>query len=759
VIGLGFRLTLSGGREALARLGIIVAAVAVGAGMLLTTLAGINAVNAQNARYAWLETGAGPPTRTGSIGAPGGSDPIWWLLTEDEFRGKVIGRVDVAATGPNSPVPHGLPRLPGPGQFYASPALSTLLRSNAAAELAARYPGRQVGTIGAAGLPSPDSLIMVIGRPAATLAKIPRAGQVTNISTTAPSSCSGPCYAIGIDASGIDLILSIVAAALLFPVLIFIATATRLSAARREQRFAALRLVGATPRQVAVISAVESTLAATLGVAAGFGLFYALRPALAQVPFTGDRFFLADLSLNTPDILLVALAVPAAAAVVARLAMRRVLLSPLGVSRRVTPPAPRAWRVLPLLAGLGELWYFVLAGRPRSTPGQIQAYLTGILLTMAGLILAGPWLTMLVSRLLAHRARTPAALIAARRLADNPQAGFRAISGLVLALFVGTTALAMITTIEADNGGSTNDIGAQRATLVDGLLDYSGIPPRTPVAAIPPTLIGELHAIPGVRAVVTVHAQPSTDLSPNATPFPAPPNAVVSCADLARIPVLGHCAAGAQTAQIDPYLTSTKFAPAGNLWPAATVPASGLAALPVHTLLVGTDGSGAAVEEARTVLEGAYPVRDYAPMTIAENTAQNMDAKRTAAYRRLADVVILASLAIAGCTLAVSVVAGLNDRRRPFSLLRLTGAPMGMLRRVVTLESAVPLLVLAALSAAIAFLTAYLFLRSQLDERLVAPGVEYYGVLAVGLVAALAVIASTMPLLKRITGPAAARNE
>ena len=33
-------------------------AVAIGVGLLLATLAGINAVNAQNARYAWLETGS-----------------------------------------------------------------------------------------------------------------------------------------------------------------------------------------------------------------------------------------------------------------------------------------------------------------------------------------------------------------------------------------------------------------------------------------------------------------------------------------------------------------------------------------------------------------------------------------------------------------------------------------------------------------------------------------------------------------------------
>ena len=51
----------------------------------------------------------------------------------------------------------------------------------------------------------------------------------------------------GLNSNGIDLILSVVALALLLPVLIFIATATRLSAARREQRFAAMRLVGATP--------------------------------------------------------------------------------------------------------------------------------------------------------------------------------------------------------------------------------------------------------------------------------------------------------------------------------------------------------------------------------------------------------------------------------------------------------------------------------------------------------------------------------
>ena len=115
----------------------------------------------------------------------------------------------------------------------------------------------------------------------------PDSVQVTSIAAAAPFSAGDrPVNPKGLDyipavggiqPSGIDLILSVVALAMLAPVLIFIATATRLSAARREQRFAAMRLVGATRKQVSLLAATESTVAAVLGVAAGFGIFFLLR--------------------------------------------------------------------------------------------------------------------------------------------------------------------------------------------------------------------------------------------------------------------------------------------------------------------------------------------------------------------------------------------------------------------------------------------------------------------------------------------------
>jgi uncharacterized iron-regulated membrane protein len=56
-------------------------------------------------------------------------------------------------------------------------------------------------------------------------------------------------------------------------------------------------------------------------------------------------------------------------------------------------------------------------------------------------------------------------------------------------------------------------------------------------------------------------------------------------------------------------------------------------------------------------------------------------------------------------------------------------------------------------------LAAHLFLRAQLHETLVAPTLGYYLSVAAGLLTSLAVIASTLPLLKRITGPEVARND
>ncbi len=727
MIRFGIRMSLAGGREAATRLAVIAAAVALGVGMLLASVAGMNAVGAQNQRYAWLNSAIAPQSAE--------HDPMWWTVREDYFHARSIGRVEVAALGPDAPVPPGLPRVPAAGEYYASPALVDLLGSTPPAELGDRFPGRQVGVIADEGLPSPDSLLIVIGR---TPAEVEQLGgrQITQMMAAESAGCDG-CF-IGLNGDAMTLVLSVVAAALLFPVLIFIGTATRLATTRREQRFAAMRLIGATPRQISVIAAVESTLAAAVGTLAGFGVFLGMRPVLAAIPFTGEPFFAADLSLDPADVLVVAFGIPLGAVVAALLALRRVRISPLGVSRRVTPRPPGAWRLIPLVGGLLELAWFI-GRRPDGTNAQLTAYLSGFVLILIGLVLAGPWLTMAGARVLAGRASRPAALIAGRRLSDDPRAGFRAVSGLIVALFVTSVATGTITTFVANRGAPRTDSVAA-TSLSKTFWQEDGAGPA--LSQIP----AGLAAIPGVRSVTLVHVNPD----------PEGWQGVVTCAELARLARFGTCPPGAQTAAVSSDLLGRRdLTKDEHVWAASTATPAVAEAQPILSVVVDTT-SRSAFEQARTMLELAFPAGRF-PASVAEWEANN--ARQLVQFQQLANVIMLASLPVAGCSLAVSIAGGLSDRRRPFSMLRLTGVQLNTLRGVVALESVVPLAAASVVAIGMGLLASHLFLRAQLGYELLAPGPSFYLMVGAGLAVSLGIIASTLPLLRRITGPEVARNE
>jgi hypothetical protein len=428
----------------------------------------------------------------------------------------------------------------------------------------------------------------------------------------------------------------------------------------------------------------------------------------------------------------------------------------------MTPRPPKAWRALPLLAGLAELGFWVVHGVPKTISGQVQALLPGFALVMAGLVLAGPWLTMAGARIMALRTSRAPTLIAARRLADNPRAAFRAVSGLVLALFITTVAAGTISTQDAKDG--TTQVGGAAASniLVDlnqgSFTRVAGYEVRPALGSAPPaTLLARLRGIHGVSAALVLYADPGLTLpgSGKINGHQEQDQAgLVSCAQLAKIPALGRCAAGAAVAAVSTNIGDTDLATA--TWPAEHVSARRLSSLRALGVFVATDGSARAVDQARTLLETAYPDAS-GPATFAE--ASIHASWRDVMYRQLADVVILVSLPIAGCTLAASIAAGLADRKRPFSMMRLAGAPLGGLQRVIALESAVPLLAVAVVAIGTGFGVSAMYATMQLAHPLVAPDAAYYLLTGAGIAVSLAIIAATFPLLRRITGPEVARNE
>ena len=507
----------------------------------------------------------------------------------------------------------------------------------------------------------------------------------------------------------------------MLPVLILIATASRLSAARREERFAAMRLVGATPRQISVVSAVEAVVAALAGVAVGFALFFVFRPLLYHVPFTGAPFAQGDLSLHGIDIVLAVIGVPIAAVVSARLALRRVQISPLGVNRRASSRPPRIVRIIPLLAGIAVLAYFDAHGKPGSNGGQLLELLVGFVLLVVGLVLAGPWFTTAGSRLMVKRASRPATLIAGRRLLDNPKAAFRFISGLVIALFV----------------ASASDRGAQLHRRRQQLWrrKRGERHPRRPVLQLLDVELSRFRASsfgprPGAcRAPHDAGSARRDGGPPESRPQAQLGNSfgVVACDQLAKTPAIGKCAPGATVASIGYFLSNLlghNSHASSTVWPSAHLSAADAARLPVDAVVVATDGSSSAIERVRTTLERAFPFQG-AP--VAVEALDPSTARLLTMIQDMTDVIIVASLIIAACSLAVNIVAGLGERKRPFSLLRLTGVPTALLHRVVALESALPLLLVAAVSIVVGLVSAALYLHSQVGIAFSIPGIGVLG--------------------------------
>jgi hypothetical protein len=759
---LGTRLSLSGGREGRIRLVVTAAAVAVGVAILLAVLADFHAFQAANNRPFWEGT-------TASQSAPGNRAELW-NYSDDIYQGATIERLDVAALGPRAPVPPGISRLPGPGQYYVSPALAALLRAAPPDQLGERFPGKLAGTIGQRGLAGPDELVIFIGYAPAKLAALPSTIRVTAIATAAGKQIWSPYFRAAFIGGAL---------AFLFPILILVGTATRLAAARREERYAALRLVGATSRQTSIIAAADSLISALLGTLAGIGVFLLLRPALASTAITSERFFASQVTPTLAGYLVVLVTVPVAAVVTGLLSLRRVRISPLGVSRKVSPPAPSKWRTLPLLIGL-VLFVVGLALTSKKSIGATA--IPGLLIVMVGLLVAGPWLTERAARLIPRLLAGAAPVLAGRRLADNPKAAFRSVSGVVLAVFLGTMVAALLPAIQATT--ATPSATALSNLLMDGFIlapicgnsvnctgnapagygpgNGSAAQQRIAADGLPPaagaSVLAGLRQIQGAQTV-PIYSLPSS----GGQDGPQAINSAMPCAGLRLIGAFGTCAPGLTAVQVstwnlygdNPSYTTQPFVSSQN--PAA--PAQ-YASWYLQAVLVKVN-SPATLERVRTYLVTHTPLSasGTAPRTFGEAVQARESVATTA--QRLIDIAVALTLIVAGCSLAVGAGGGIIERKRPFGLLRLTGTPVATLSRVVLLEAVAPLVAATAVAASLAYAMSVLTVHKLGPTGTPTPmlGHAYYLIMGAGLAGALLVVLAALPLLGRVSSPAGVRFE
>jgi hypothetical protein len=410
---LGMRLALGGGgaRTALVRLTLTAVGVGLGVAVLLTASSVPNLLGARDDRASARVLAPGAPAE--------GVDPIHAVTRNDEFRGRGLQGYLVQLTGPRPPAAPGVDRLPGPGEVVLSPALADLLRSPEGELLRPRFAGRVLGTIGDAGLTGPNELRFYVGSD--TVAQQPDAALVSRFGY---ETSRRPL-------SSLELLLVVMGATTcLVPVFVFVVTSTRLAAAARDRRLAALRLVGADRGQVHRIAAGEALLGAFAGLLAGLALFQLIRvlvPRITVDAFRGGLFgtdVVPDWRLGVPALL----ALPVLACAAAVFALRQVVIEPLGVERRGTRTRRKlAWRLFPAVVG-GALLLTGLGGDGADHPSVI----VGVVFVLTAVPLVLPWVVERVAGLLGGG--SPAWLLAVRRLQLDSATAARLVSGVAVVL-------------------------------------------------------------------------------------------------------------------------------------------------------------------------------------------------------------------------------------------------------------------------------------------------------------------------------------
>ncbi|MDO5746387.1 MAG: FtsX-like permease family protein [Actinomycetaceae bacterium] len=244
--------------------------------------------------------------------------------------------------------------------------------------------------------------------------------------------------------TSIYVILAAFACALVVaPIFSLAAGAARVGAQSKQQRFSALRLVGMTSREVTSIALVESLIQACIGIFIGLVIYGISIPVWSTMSFQTMRIRPHEMALNWQSYLAVGATIIIISILATLTGLSRVKISPLGVSRRATPPAVRVTRLIVFIAAVIAfplLARFVL-GLPHETfaavmfVGVVLAVLIGVFLLFYYYV--GAWMVQQVGRMSAQTRSVPR-LLAARRIVDDPKTTWRtqAALGIIVVIIV-----------------------------------------------------------------------------------------------------------------------------------------------------------------------------------------------------------------------------------------------------------------------------------------------------------------------------------
>lgn len=215
------------------------------------------------------------------------------------------------------------------------------------------------------------------------------------------------------------------------------AAAARLSARRRDDRLASLRLLGMSGPEIRRITVLSAATTAVIGALLGVALSLPLSGLLGSLTFVGAPIGATALWPGTLAVIAIVVGIGLIGVLSAVSGLRRVIVSPLGVRTRVRTPQPgwvRPVIAVALLIGAIALTNLSLAFQSEVIFILGFAAAFGMGLLVLGVV--GPWLISLWARGQARRAKSAVALLSARAVQADPGAAWRQVSGVAVSVFI-----------------------------------------------------------------------------------------------------------------------------------------------------------------------------------------------------------------------------------------------------------------------------------------------------------------------------------
>ncbi|MGF3052616.1 FtsX-like permease family protein [Microbacterium sp. YY-03] len=683
------------------------AGVAVGVMLAALLWAGFTGLGDRSERSTWVSphsnTAWTPETQLSA-------DQVAARGSTDMFDGQAISVVHAYGADDTTVSIPGIPDGVPAGTSWVSPALAELIEQTPSDQLGDRF-GTVKGTLPNSVLAGPDSLVAVVG--------------VDDSRVNEAFSVLYEFEGFRYTSDTYEAIALLGAVAVLIPVLMLLGVVTSFGSIDRTARMRALHLLGATAADRARFAAVEAGAVALVGSIVGVLLAWLAAIPASLVSINGSRLFPDDLRLEPWEGIVAIVVVPLAFAVVAAVRAARADAQPSSVRDRPEKPLS-LWRLAVPFGGALLMFAGLFATRYAE-----YVLVTGFAVTAIGIVMVGPILTRNIARLAHRRAQSVAGLMAYARIQRHPRQIFRAVSGVVIAVFLVSLFMSGVTSVRGGGPGGGDGYLADDVLIVQ-LDDQMGWGAQGGASdAENEEIVAAIERMDGVTGVARTFMNDRAET-------------LSTREELAKVGIASD--ADVSMVQAAPFDVPVVQTSGGDLSGAK-----------LSTVFIATTDANVR-ERVRTFL-----AENYDSLSISATPAEQRSFVDSSAeeYRTLAILGIIVAAGVSAVALAAATISAVRDRRRTLGLMRLTGMPFSAVKGIMLREAVVPLAAAVALAALTGYGVGALIVTglSAGGRTVTAPPLEYYIVIAATLGLSLLAVLAAFPAVRRATGGEATRFE